>query len=288
VPSHSLFLFGLEPDHWVPVAKCAEAAGYDTLWLGDHLVWPASPVTPYPYDATGCSPYSVSTPLADVWMLVAHLAACTHEINLGPGVLIAPLRHPLSTARSAQTAQLLAPGRIVLGLGSGWLREEFALVDVPFEQRGRRLDETVQVLRKAWQPGSFAHEGEVWSFADADLGPRPEPAPPLLLGGFALPALRRAARYGDGWLGTAAALDVAVNVRERLEALRAEESVDRPFRYSVRLERLDLDLVRAFTSLGFDDLAIHLRDLVPKGAPLGTTLDAISNASRVFELGQRG
>jgi probable F420-dependent oxidoreductase len=288
VPTHSLFLFGLPSAHWTPIAQRAEAEGYDVLWIGDHLVWPAEATTPYPYREGGTSPYSVETRLTDVWMTVAHLAARTERIRLAPGVLIGPLRHPLSIARSAQTAQTLAPDRVLLGLGSGWLREEFDALGVPFAERGRRLEEIAQILRKAWDPGSFSHDGEAWSFADVDLGPRPDHAPPIVLGGFAPAALRRAARYGDGWLGTGTTLEAAEKVRRSIEATRSEEGIIRPFAYRARLESLDdMDLVRAFTAAGFTDLAVHLRDIAPDGAPLDVALDAISAAADAFRAGQQ-
>lgn len=163
-------------------ARAAEDAGIDDLWVGDHVAIP-------PDDAEG-SEGRYLDPLATL----AFLASATQRIGLGTGVLVLPYRPALATAKATATIQELSGGRLLLGVGAGWMKAEFRAVGVPFEQRGRVTDQTLAFLRRCFDNDVVEANGQPFLFR-----PRP-PRPPIFVGGTAPHALRRAARFGDGWM----------------------------------------------------------------------------------------
>jgi probable F420-dependent oxidoreductase len=172
-----------DPAPLLEMATRAEEAGFDSVWVGDSLFRSAR---------------------FDPLTLLAAIATRTERVSVGSAVLVAPLRHPFLLAQSLATIDRLAQGRLILGLGAGWLEDEFSAVGVPFNERVGRLAETIKICRALWtgQPTSFA--GKYWNFTDIEMRPVPtEPGgPPIWLGGFGPMALRVAGRYGDGWFPT--------------------------------------------------------------------------------------
>lgn len=184
------------------VAAAFEAGGFESIWVQEHLVFPADMPPTYPYSDDGQPPVTPETPVYDAWAVLAHLAATTSRIRLGTNVYILPLRHPLQTARTVVTVDRLSQGRVILGAGVGWLEEEFDYVGVPFRDRGRRADATIAVLRRLWSDDVVEVDNEHFSFGPVRFRPRPvRPAGiPIEVGGSAPAALRRAGRLGDGWI----------------------------------------------------------------------------------------
>jgi alkanesulfonate monooxygenase SsuD/methylene tetrahydromethanopterin reductase-like flavin-dependent oxidoreductase (luciferase family) len=241
----SLTLFGLPPAHYAPVAVAAEAAGYDGVWLADHVVTPTCRSTAYPYADDGDPGYDLTTPVADVWVTAAAVAAATSALRIGTGVYVLPLRPVEATARAAATVQALSDGRLLFGIGTGWLREEFDALGVEFEGRGRRTDDAIAQLLQRW----------------GDAG---GPSIPFVVGGAAEPALRRAAHVADGWYGPACPLEASVAARERIERHRSEARRTGDFAYHVRcVGPTEPATVRRYADAGFDDLTVAL-------APIGT------------------
>ena len=263
----SLNLFGIPMEGYAPLAVAAERSGYDAVWLSDHLVTPLEYAATYPYSSTGRPGYDGRTPLADVWATLGYLAAATHRIRLGTGVYILPLRNPFVTARAAATVQQLSGGRLLLGVGAGWMREEFDAVGESVEDRGARLDEIVAVMRELWTGEPVAHDGAHYRFDAVQLSPAAEPAPPVIVGGLTPPALRRAARIGDGWFAPASTLDEVVAAREAIDAERRSLGRDHlPFRIWVRLrDPWNASERNSFRSAGFDDVTVFPRQLTPDG-----------------------
>ncbi|GAA0985658.1 hypothetical protein GCM10009555_061490 [Acrocarpospora macrocephala] len=177
-----------------------EAAGYDSIWLSDHIVIPADPRSRYPFSASGKASSRTDTPWYDAIVCLAQLAAVTRRAELGIGVLVLPLREPVTLAKQLASIDVLSGGRVTLGVGAGWLAEEFEPVGVPFETRGRRMDEAIEVMRRIWTGAPDAFEGRHFGLP-AGLGslPRPEHDIPIVVGGMSAAALRRAAKAGDGW-----------------------------------------------------------------------------------------
>jgi probable F420-dependent oxidoreductase len=225
------------PRTWLDVAVAAEELGYESVWISDHLALPVEQVSRYPGadnpDSPGRTigpqgPSGATFPLFDAPAYLAAIAARTSRIRLGTYVYLLGLRHPLITARAFQTVDAISRGRVELGVGSGWLREEWRAAGMDWATRGPALDEAIEVCRRLWSEPTVEHRGATWSFDPVYFEPKPvQPGgPPILVGGESAPALRRAARLGDGWI---ALEHTPESVRAPLERLRAAlDAADRP------------------------------------------------------------
>lgn len=211
-----------EPDQLLDIARAAEEAGFEGVLLSDHLFFPGDLRTKYPYSEDGKPMFDGTTPFPDPFVTIAAMAAVTTRLRFGTMVYILPLRHPLEVAKSVGTAALLARGRVVLGTGAGWIREEYDALGVDFATRGRRYDEMIEVLRKAWTGQMTLHRGPIFDLGAFQMSPAPAAQVPICVGGISEPALRRAARTGDGWIGTGQTPDEAVALLGRLDALRRD------------------------------------------------------------------
>src|SRR5947199_10456409 len=184
----------------VGFARRAEALGYDSLWASDHVVLPWRITSRYPYNATGDFPLPPATDFLEPLTALALVAGVTERAALGTTVLVLPHRHPLLAAKMLATLDHLAPGRVILGAGVGWMREEIEALGAPYDRRGAWSDEAIRVMRACWRDERAAHAGEFFRF-DA-LACRPAPARgtiPIWIGGHTPRALRRVAELGDGW-----------------------------------------------------------------------------------------
>lgn len=186
----------------VAVAKTAERLHFDSVWMFDHLFTPSDLDSRYPYSRDGSYGLDSVDPFFDPIGLYGVLAGATESIRIGTGVTIAAYRHPIVLGKMLATIENFAPGRTVLGLGRGWMREEFEALGVPFERRGARLEEYIRALRAIWsgQPTSF--QGRFFTWDKAGFLPAPTAHLPILIGGHGDEALRRAAELGDGWVVT--------------------------------------------------------------------------------------
>jgi probable F420-dependent oxidoreductase len=193
-------------------------------------------------------------------------------------VLVAPLRHPVLLAKQAATAAVLSGGRLDLGVGAGWLREEFATLGVPYEQRGSRLNEMLPLLRELWTGEPVGHRGGHFDFAPVAVNPRPARPVPILAGGHSDAALRRAARLADGWVGVSPTLDQLSEIAGRLTALRAEYGRQQaPFEIRTGVRgSLSRPVLRQLRALGAGGLVITAPQLLPRGTPV--TADRLLDA----------
>jgi len=188
-----------DPTAAVAVARAVEAAGFESLWVADHIVIPRSYASVYPYDRGGRLPQA-ELPFPDPFVWLAYAAAQTTTLRLATGVLVLPQRQPLVVAKQAATLDRLSGGRLILGVGAGWLAEEFAALDVPFAERGRRLDEYVTALRALWRNEAASFAGAFVRFEAVVARPAPvRGAVPIVIGGHTEQAARRAGRLGDGF-----------------------------------------------------------------------------------------
>lgn len=188
------------------VAAAAEELGFDSLLIGDHIVLPKRIDAPWPYDeyVEGKTPYSVYTemPWLDPFDTMAFVAAVTQRVRIGLSVLIVPYRHPFDVARRVATIDVLSGGRFVLGVGVGWLEEEFRLLNIPFGERAQRTREYVAAMKALWTQEHPRFSGRfVQLDEDVNVLPRPlqRPHPPIWVGGESIPALKRVVEFGDGW-----------------------------------------------------------------------------------------
>lgn len=185
------------------VATRAEELGFDHLWVGDHIVLPTRIASTYPYSTSGIAPFVPEQPYCEPLALLTYLAACTHRIKLGTHVLILPYREPIFTAKIIATLDYLSAGRVILGIGAGWMQEEFvALGHSTFDQRGAVTDEHIRIFKELWTADDPQFQGRHYQFFGFKFSPKPaqRPHPPIWIGGHTHAAIRRAATWGDGWI----------------------------------------------------------------------------------------
>jgi len=208
------------------LAQGADMLGYAYLGVADHLIVPARPDTPYPYTKDGVWPGQPTGECFDAIATLAFLAGCTEHIKLLTSVIVVPYRPAVLTAKLLLTADVLSGGRVVAGIGAGWMREEFAALGAPpFEQRGAVTDEYLQAWQLLWTQERPELDGAYTQFRDVVFMPKPvsRPHPPIWVGGESPAALRRTVRYGDGWYpgssNQKAPLDTAAKLRSGIAAL---------------------------------------------------------------------
>lgn len=220
----------------VPLARAADEAGFDAVALPDHVVHPQAIATPYPYTPDGAPRWPPFTPWPDPFVAIGAMASATSRLRFLTSIYVLPLRSPFLVAKAVATAAVLSEGRVVLGVGAGWMREEFELLGQRFEARGRRMDEAIAVLRALWAGGFVEHRGEFYDFAPLEMSPVPPGEVPIWVGGLSEAALRRAARLGDGWVSDLHTLAEVRAIAARLSALRADsERAGRPFAVAAAL-----------------------------------------------------
>ena len=182
------------------IARAAEEAGFESIWTVEHVVVPAGYESTYPYSRTGRMPGPETTPIADPLIWLTWAAAHTTTLHVGTGILILPQRNPVVLAKACATLDVLSGGRLRLGVGVGWLEEEFTVIGVPFEGRGRRAEEYVAAMRALWDDESASYAGAHVAFTDAISRPAPvHGRVPVIVGGHSDAAARRAGRIGDGF-----------------------------------------------------------------------------------------
>jgi probable F420-dependent oxidoreductase len=197
-------------------AAMIEEFGFDGIAVSDHLVFPQTVASKYPYTSDGRPWWSGEGQWPDPWVLVGAMAAVTRRVRFTTNVYVLPLRDVFTTAKSVGTAAVLSGGRVVLGIGAGWMREEFDLVGQAFDRRGARLEEQVEILHKLWAGGMVEHHGEFHDFAPVQMSPTPPGPIPVWVGGTTDLALRRAASVGDGWIGVNTPMKELIDTAERL------------------------------------------------------------------------
>jgi len=195
----NVVLFGTR-DGARALAEAAEESGIESLWTVEHVVVPEGYDSPYPYSRSGKMPGGETSPIPDPLAWIAYVAALTQTVRLATGVLILPQRNPVILAKECATIDVLSGGRLTLGVGIGWLAEEFDAIGVPFDERVDRTEEHVSALRALWsQDETF--DGKFTSFSQARSNPKPvqEGGVPIVVGGHTKAAARRAGRIGDGF-----------------------------------------------------------------------------------------
>lgn len=189
-----------QPEGLTHLAQTAESVGVESLWTVEHVVVPKGYQSQYPYSKDGKMPGSEDNPIPDPYVWLAYAAAVTKTIKLATGIIILPQRHPFYVAKEAATLDQLSGGRHVLGIGIGWLEEEFKALKVPFDKRAAITDESIQALRELWGDAPSAHDGDYYCWPTVESNPKPVGGSvPIVIGGHTKSAARRAARLGDGF-----------------------------------------------------------------------------------------
>jgi len=193
-------------EHILELAALAEVAGLESLWVADHVIFPVTLTSAYPYSTTGAFPIDMTQePLLEPLATMGVLVGATQRVRIGTAVLVMPYRHPVLLARMLVTLDVLSGGRMMLGAGVGWLAEEFAALGArPFPARGRVTDECIEIVKRLCQGGEVTFQGEHYQLAPVISNPGSVQRPhlPILIGGASNAALQRVARLGDGWVST--------------------------------------------------------------------------------------
>lgn len=220
-------LGGVHPGLWRELTVRAEELGYESVWLPEHLVLPAN-MSGSPHHGDSHPPIPSQTPMYDAIAYLSYLAGQTSTIRMGTYVYNIGLRHPFVSARAATTLDIVSGGRFDFGIGASWLREEWDAAGLDFSTRGARVDEALEVCRALWTEPTISHHGRFFDFDAVAFEPKPvQPGgPPIHVGGDGLPALRRVARFGAGWIPMNHTLDQIPGSVQKLSALWAEHGRD--------------------------------------------------------------
>jgi probable F420-dependent oxidoreductase len=257
-----------EPENAIGLAQLAEELGFESLWTVEHVVVPSGYRSEYPYSPDGRMPGGEDVPISDPLVWLAYVAGATKRIRLATGILILPQRNPLILAKELATLDRLSGGRVELGVGVGWLEEEFDALGVPWAARGRRTDEYIDVLRRVWRERETAYDGHFVAFAPVKSYPKPArtDGPKIHIGGHTRAAARRAGRLGDGFFPGRAEDS---GLQELLEIMRAAAKDAGRDADAIEVSAgggLDLDTVQRYAELGVS------RFVIP---PLGFDLETL-------------
>ncbi len=188
------------PQGAAEMARAADDAGFESLWTVEHVVYPDGYESSYPYDKSGKMAMAADTPLPDPLIWLTWVAANSQRLRLATGILILPQRNPIVLAKELATLDEISGGRVELGVGVGWLEEEFDALGIPFEARGRRTDDYIESMRAVWDNDHAVHDGEFMQFSGISVNPKPvNGRVPIHIGGHTKAAARRAGRLGDGF-----------------------------------------------------------------------------------------
>ncbi|MBI3246890.1 MAG: LLM class F420-dependent oxidoreductase [Deltaproteobacteria bacterium] len=275
---------GVHPtaDDYIGIAQQAEALGFSSVWLGDHIVIPEEISSPYPYTRDGSVGFARDIPWPDPFVLLAALAVATKTIRLGTSVAIIPYRNPLHVAKAVATVDLVSHGRYLFGVGIGWLKEEFDALGEPFNERAARTREYLQVMKAIWSGEVAKFQGKYFSFPDLHTNPLPvqKPHPPIIFGGESTAALKRIADLGDGWQPGPIPLDDFRERRGQLKILLEERGRD--------LSQLQISMIGSAPDLqqhpeklaALEDLGVKEVVVFMTGATVDDTRRAIDEAAR--------
>jgi probable F420-dependent oxidoreductase len=239
----------------VPLAEAGDEHGWSTMTVSDHLINPVATRSTYPYTKDGTRRWEMGTHWPDPWITIAHLSAVTTRLRFLTTVYILPARTPIHVAKQVGTAAVLSGNRVDLGIGMGWMEEEFDAMGVPFAQRGKRADEMIEILHKLWSGEVVEHHGQFFDVPALEMLPAPTERVRISVGGTSDAALRRAAR-NDGWVSDLHTLEELADIRRRIDGFREEYGrADQPFAaYGSLKDAWDLDGYRRAADAGVTHL----------------------------------
>ena len=251
----------IDPSFYAPLARAAEEAGYDSMVLPDSICYPEHSVSTYPYNPDGSREFLEDKPFLEPFSLIPALGAVTQRLRFVTFVLKLPVRDPVLVAKQATSTAVLTGNRLVLGVGTSPWREDYEVLGVPWQGRGRRMDEALAIVRGLSAGGYFSYHGEVFRLPPVKIAPVPTKPLPILIGGHSDAALRRAATAGDGWLHGGGDPEQLPGLLARLTALRrAEGTADRPFEvHVISADAYSPDGVRRLEEQGVTDVIVGFR-----------------------------
>jgi probable F420-dependent oxidoreductase len=273
-----------DPSYYLPLARAAEEAGYDSMIVPDSICYPEVSDTTYPFNPDGTREFLDDKPFLEPFSLIPAMGAVTERLRFVTFVLKLPIRHPVLVAKQASSTAVLTNNRLLLGVGTSPWPEDYAICDVPWAGRGKRMDEQIDVLRGLMAGGYFEYHGEVFDLPAVKMSPTPTAPVPILIGGHHDAALRRAAISGDGWLHGGGDPEDLPHLLKRLAELRHQHGTqDKPFEvHVISLNAYSVEGVRQLEDLGVTDVIVGFRwpyDVAPDTEALQTKIDNLRRFS---------
>jgi len=252
-----------DADHYLPLARAAEAAGYDGISVPDSICYPKEASSSYPYNKDGSREFLESVPFIESLIAVSAMAAATQTIEFATFVYKLAVRQVPVVAKQVQGIQALSGNRFIFGVGISPWEEDFAICDVPWQKRGQRLDEQIEIFRGLETGEFFGYDGDIHHMPANKMCPVPSRPTPVLIGGHAEPALKRAARVGDGWMCAGADMTHLGAYIKRINQLREEYgTADKPFRiFTTGQDAFTREGIAALEELGVTDVIIGFRNV---------------------------
>jgi probable F420-dependent oxidoreductase len=270
-----------DPSFYGPLARAAEEAGYHSMVIPDSICYPQHAVSTYPYNPDGSREFLEDKPFLEPFSLIPALGAVTSRIKFTTFVVKLPIRHPLLLAKQVTSTAVLTGGRLVLGVGTSPWREDYDVLGVEWASRGRRMDESIEILRGLATGGYFELHGKTLDLPPVKIAPVPAEPVPVLIGGHSDAALRRAARLGDGWMHGGGDPADLPRLLARLDELRRQEPAraGQPFEvHVISADAYTVDGVRRLEEQGVTDVIVGFRwpyATGPDTEPLGRKIDSL-------------
>jgi len=271
-----------DPSFYAPLARAAEDAGYDSMVVPDSICYPRHSESVYPFNPDGSREFLEDKPFLEPFSLIPALGAVTTRLRFVTFVLKLPVRNPVLVAKQATSTAVLTGNRLVLGVGTSTWREDYEVTGVPWAHRGQRMDEELRIIRGLSAGGYFEYHGEIFDLPPVKISPVPTEPVPVLLGGHADAALRRAARSGNGWLHGGGDPALLPGLLDRLARLRQEEgTAGRPFEiHVISADAYTADGVRRLADQGVTDVIVGFRWPYEKGPDTEPLADKLGHLRR--------
>jgi len=266
--------------YYLPLAQAAEQAGYASITIPDSLAYPKESDSTYPYTADGSREFLEDKDFIETFVLIAAMGAVTTTLRFTPFVLKLPIRPPALVAKQAGSVAYLTDNRLALGVGISPWPDDFEIMGVPFERRGKRMDECMDIVRGLTNGGYFEFHGEFYDIPAIKMSPAPTEPIPLLVGGHSDAALRRAVVRGDGWMHAGGDGDELDAMLAKLTSIRQDEGkVDAPFEiHVISYDAYTVDGVKRLEDKGITDVIVGFRIpyiLGPDTEPLSAKIDSL-------------
>lgn len=268
------------PQYYIPLAQAAEAAGYSSITIADSLIYPSHSDSTYPYTEDGNREFLQDKEFIEALTLAAMIGAATTKLRMTPFVLKLPIRPPVLVAKQASSIAYMTDNRLGLGVGLSPWKEDYQVMGVPWEKRGKRFDECIDIVRGLTSGGEFEFHGDFYDIQPVTMTPAPTQPIPILVGGHADAALRRAVVRGDGWMHGGGPQDELDRLLTRIDEIRAEEGLeDKPFeRHVISMDAYSVDGLKRLEDKGVTDVIVGFRVPYIKGPdtePLEKKVEAL-------------
>ncbi len=250
------------PEFYLPLAMAAEEAGFDSFTLPDSICYPKESDSKYPYNGTGDREFLDGVPFLDPFCVISAMGAITTKLRFTTSVMKLAIRQPVIVAKSVSSVAVLTNNRFGFGVGISPWPDDFAACQIPWEKRGKRMDEMIDIVKGLMTGEYFSYDGEIFQLDAVKISPVPAKPVPILIGGHAKPALRRAARIADGFIHAGGSFEELASTVELIDEYRKEYGRDHlPFEYqSMGAEVFSIDGVRRLEDLGIQEAIVAFRD----------------------------